>query len=131
MFHADKRDLPRDKHTVGEDSPRMTAKAQRNAEQQVASDNLRALFPKGSTVHVVQRHVSASGMSRALQVLAVENNEIWDVSYLVRRALRWQPHRSHPGVVVKGAGMDMHFHLVYTLAQALYGDGYALNKRSL
>jgi len=105
----------------------------RNEEQRAALlDDLRTRFPKGSVVHVVQRHVSASGMSRALSVLAVlDEREIEDVSWLVRRALRLPMNQTHGGVTVKGTGMDMHFHLVYTLAQALYGDGYALTKRSL
>ena len=35
------------------------------------------------------------------------------------------------GVRVNGAGMDMHFHLVYVLANVLHGDGDALRKVSL
>lgn len=102
-----------------------------NEEREAAHDMLRAHFPKGSTVAVVQRHVSASGMSRAISVLAATENDIEDVSWLVRRALGWPLNHRHGGVVVKGAGMDMHFHLVYTLAQTLYGDGYALKHRTI
>ena len=32
-------------------------------------------------------------------------------------------------VGVGGCGMDMGFHMVYTLASVLYGDGYALKER--
>jgi hypothetical protein len=102
-------------------------------EMQEASDRLRKMFPQGSTVHTVVRHVSASGMTRAISVLAHEDGSevIEDVSCLVRRALDWPMDQTHGGVRVKGAGMNMAFHLVYSIAQALYGDGYALSNRPI
>lgn len=101
------------------------------AERDKAIETLREIFPVGSTATTIVRHVSSSGMSRAIQVLAVQDGEIRDVDYLVRRVLGWPLHRSDAGVVVKGAGMDMAFHLVYSLSSALHGDGYAISKRSV
>lgn len=37
----------------------------------------------------------------------------------------------HNGIKVEGAGMDMGFHLVYSLSQRLFGDGYKLSHRWL
>ena len=92
------------------------------------------LFPRESTCYVFTTHVSSSGMTRWIKVLAIHDDEIWDVSYLVGQALGWPVNnRGHSGVRVRGAGMDMHFHLIYTLSQALYGahHGYDLTMRAL
>jgi len=98
-----------------------------------AITRLTVMFPKNSPVHTVVRNVSASGMTRSISVLHHEDGSeiIEDVSYLVRRALGLQVDPKRGGVKVQGAGMDMSFHLVYSLAQALYGDGYALSNRSI
>jgi hypothetical protein len=50
---------------------------------------------------------------------------------MVARAIGWKFDQVHGGVKVDGAGMDMGFHLVYTLSQVLYGaqEGYALKQR--
>jgi hypothetical protein len=98
----------------------------------IAIDRLRSDFPSGSNVGTVVRHVSRSGMSRSISVLAVsEDREIHDVSHDVAVALGWKFDRNNGGVKVDGAGMDMAFRLVYSLAQVLHGNGYALNKRSV
>jgi len=103
-----------------------------DAEQAVAVAELREIFPSGSNAYVVQRHVSRSGMMRHLSVLSVQEGEIRDVTYLVARALGRNLVRDpHFAVKVNGCGMDMHFALVYDLSRVLYGDGYALNKRSI
>lgn len=100
-------------------------------ERQEASDDLRALFPRGSRVTTVVRHVTPSGMSRSIQVLAVTEHGIADVSYLVQRATYLRLDTRHPGLKINGAGMDVAFALVYTLSRTIYGDGYALTKVSL
>jgi hypothetical protein len=81
---------------------------------------LRAMFPAGSTVYTVMRHVSASGMSRRITVLHADGSVVRDVSHLVARAIGWKLH-DKGGIVVGGCGMDMGFHLAYTLSQALHG----------
>lgn len=100
-------------------------------EQADAMEQLRELFPEKSTVTTLVRHVTSSGMGRSISVLAVQNGDIEDVSYLVRRVVGRELDRTHGGVKVKGAGMDMTFALVYDLALRLYGNGYALNKRNI
>jgi len=83
--------------------------ADQTADRDVARDRLRAAFPKGSTVSTVVRHVSSSGMQRAIVVLNPTGNdtEVENVSRQVARALEW------------------------SLASVLYGDGYALNVRNI
>jgi hypothetical protein len=118
----------------------MTTKAQREQDRNDAIELLRKTFPAGSVVNTVIRHVSASGMTRAISVLAIEEDgRLWNVSGLVARALDWKLHPQYPGVKVTGAGMDMAFHLVYSLSAVLYGydevDGrsgaYALKHNSV
>ena len=100
-----------------------------------ARGKLREMFPRGSRVHVVLRHVSRSGMLRHISVLHAQDGAIRDVSYLVARALDYRRDLDDGGIVVHGAGMDMGFELVYNLSMALYcpshydHDGaYALTK---
>lgn len=95
------------------------------------ADRLREYFPAGSTVSTMTLHVSQSGMTRAIAVLAAVDGEVLNVSGWVALALGWKLHRAHMAVTVKGCGMDMAYHLVHTLAQVLHADGYALNHRSI
>lgn len=87
-------------------------------------DALRKLFPIGSTVHTVLRHVSQSGLTRAISVVRVENGQVYDASYLVARALDMKLDTRWTGIRVGGVGMDMGYHLVYTLSRVLYADGF-------
>lgn len=95
-----------------------------SAERDAAVAELREMFPAGSTVHTVLRHVSRSGMSRSISVVVCDSDGIRDVSYLVARALGDRIDRDRGGVKVGGCGMDMGFHLVYNLSATLYPDGF-------
>ena len=87
-------------------------------------------FPKGSTVYLVIRQVSRSGMYRHISVHAIRDNEIrGNNSFHVANVLKWTFKDKTNAVGVGGCGMDMGFHLVYTLASVLYNDGYALKHR--
>ena len=109
-------------------TPPSKAQAARE-DRDTARARLREIFPRDAAVTVVLVHVSPSGMSRRFLVLAGEGDRIGDVSHLVLRAdVGTRPRNGAPGVVVPGTGMDMAFSLVYELAGALYGDGYALRR---
>lgn len=103
------------------------SKAQEQREAQAyARDRLRELLNPGDTVYLVLTHVARSGMQRRIMALIVRGEperttpEIMDVSGLVARAIGWRYVGHHAqGVVVNGTGMDMGFHLVYTLAGCL------------
>ena len=73
--------------------------------------------------------VSKSGMTRYLVVYTstceVERPLNW-ISVPVGQVLGWPSPANRSGVKVTGAGMDMGFHLAYSLAHVLYGDGYAV-----
>ena len=109
-----------------------------------AIERLRTMFPHGSTATTVVRHVTRSGMSRSISVLTTDSDgEIRDVSYDVARVLGWSMDRDNGGVRVQGCGMDMAFHMVYSMSRIIHADtgytrrdggtdaGYAVGKQDL
>jgi hypothetical protein len=95
-------------------------------------DILREHFPAGSTIYTICRHVSRSGMSRVISVIAITQDGPSYLSYQAAAALGWPcTDKGETGVKVGGCGMDMGFHLAYSLSHVLYGDGYALKHRWL
>lgn len=112
----------------------------KQAERDEAIQKLRAWFPKGSTVYTNVEHVSRSGMMRHISVWGYRRDEEGKIAmdpngepyrvhpnYAVSTALGWSMARD--AVKVSGCGMDMCFHLVYTLSHVIHGDGYALKHR--
>jgi hypothetical protein len=63
------------------------------------------------TIYTVIRHVSASGMQREISVKMIDAGRIIHLDYLVSTALGTKIGK-HGGLVIKGCGMDMGFHLV-------------------
>jgi len=119
-------------------------------------NDLRAWMPKGSTVYTIVRSVARSGMSRVISPMVLEQHtkcELCGLSgpqhgqaahkysaeyysepifpeYKIAQLLGWSLDKNH-GIKVQGCGMDMGFHMVYTLASILYDDGNALKQRWL
>ncbi|WP_159795690.1 hypothetical protein [Puerhibacterium puerhi] len=109
-------------HTEAE---RLTMTAHLTHAQAAARDTLRDLLPPGATVRVIIRHVSASGMMRTISPVVVVGDSVRDLSGLVARAgIGFREDSKRYGLRVGGAGMDMGFHLVYSLSSALYPDGF-------
>jgi len=94
--------------------------------------DMRETLPPGSTVYTVLRHVSASGMTRSIDAYALlpdpdDSGRIvkrW-LSYRIAAILGMSYDERRECVKVGGAGMDMGFHLVYSLSSYLYRDGFA------
>jgi len=63
------------------------------------------------TIYTVIRHVSASGMQREISVKMIDAGRIISLDWLVSNATGTKIGK-HNGLVVKGCGMDMGFHLV-------------------
>lgn len=94
---------------------------------------LRASTEGGKAIiYTIIRSVAKSGMSRVISFNYVEakTNRILSLDYAIGQFLDYKPAK-HEGLHIKGCGMDMGFHVVYTLAQELYGDGYKLVQRWL
>lgn len=100
----------------------LTKKAQ--AERDEAIQELRAMLPPGSTVYSNLRHVSQSGMSRAISFHVVEDGHIRNITYLVGLVAGYPWHAKHEGLRVEGCGMDMGFSVVNNLSHYLYPDGF-------
>ncbi len=113
----------------------MTTKKQDKANRKAESlDTLRRLLPEGTTVYTVLRHCSASGMSRRIDLYVIVDNEPRFLSGYVRDALDYRQHKDG-SLIVGGAGMDMGYHLVHSLAGCLFGHndrgGYKLKHQWL
>lgn len=86
-----------------------------------ARDRLLKLLKHGDTVYTVMRNVSSSGMSRRIDVYTIKDNRPQYLSGYVATLTGWKLH-DKGGIVVGGCGMDMGFHLVYTLSSILFRD---------
>lgn len=96
------------------------------AERQEARDKLLTYLQPGDDVYVVNRHTSASGMTRFLELFKIEDGTPHRLTYLAAKALGWTYSDKYEAIKVEGAGMDMGFHTVYSLAQTIfYSDQFA------
>lgn len=87
-------------------------------------EDARRSMPPGSTVYTTVKHVTRSGMQRSINVTTIEDNEPRWWSYRVAAILGWSFDDDREAVKADGAGMDMGFHLVYSLSSLLYPDGF-------
>lgn len=96
---------------------------EKNQIKQEATFQLEKMLPAGSTVYTSIKSVSRSGMSRDIAVYCVRDGRIYAVTFWVARLLGWRLIEGNGGraVRVEGVGMDMGYHLVESLAIALYG----------
>jgi hypothetical protein len=99
-----------------------TTKAQQE-EIEHAKTNLRAILPPGSTIYTVLKSVARSGMSRHIAVYAIVNGEPQSINWETAKVLGYT--RSDDGSLkVSGGGMDMGFHLAYSLSRSLYNGSF-------
>jgi hypothetical protein len=89
-----------------------------------------------ATVYTVLRSVSSSGMTRHISLKVVDSDgDILDITYLAARALgdKLQERNGFNTLKVNGCGMDMGFHIVYSLSSVLFAGqeraGYKLSQR--
>lgn len=93
-------------------------------EKAEAARELRKLLKPGDTVYTVLRHVSSSGMSRRIDLYCIKNNKPRFLSGWAARVLGYKRASKGDGLVVGGCGMDMGFHVVYSLGYALWPKGF-------
>lgn len=105
------------------DCKKITAKAYKEAVRENAKAQLRKIFPPSSTVYTILKHVSSSGMSRRIDVIAHTETGPRKVSHLVADAAGFKTAKDG-SLVVGGCGMDMGFHVAYSLSSALYRGGF-------
>jgi Na+-translocating ferredoxin:NAD+ oxidoreductase RnfG subunit len=114
----------------------ITKKTQQAIDKELARMELREIFAKQDrpTVYTVLRHVSQSGMSRDISLLIVEDGRLRNITYLAGKALgdKVKDRNGQWVIRVNGCGMDMGFHLVYSLSSVTYAHnkeraGYVLH----
>jgi len=106
----------------------MSSRTNQRAE---AIERMRRWIRPGDTLYCVMRHVSRSGMTRVIDLLAIQDGDIVRIGYDAALVLGWPYDYRRGGVKVSGCGMDMGFHLVYSLGHALFGTGEVLKQRWL
>ena len=102
---------------------------------------LKKLIEKGGrVVYSINRHVSSSGMNRAISFfIAVPltkkeqeqksrrgsnpKTNIICIDWEIAKLGLYKEDRNHGGLKVGGCGMDMHFSVVYNLGRALFPEG--------
>lgn len=94
------------------------------SEKEKAVKELREILSPGDTVYTVLRHVSRSGMTRYIDAFVMRDERPYYLSYLTNEVLGWRRSRKYDGVKVEGCGMDMGFHLVYSLSRSIFPDGF-------
>lgn len=128
---------------------KLTAKAGEAAIKLQSMNELLKLIKPGSTIRTNVNHVSANGMTRRISCYIVDprDNDIICIDSYVSDITGYK-NSDKGGLIVSGCGMDMGFHLVYTLGAMLWPNGtdtahgtrngqpdstggYALKQRSL
>lgn len=103
----------------------LTKKAGKAAMREQAKKYLLSIVKPGDTVHTILRHVSSSGMSRRISVIANTRQGPCDISGHVAELLDMRRNDRDGALVVGGCGMDMGFHVVYNLGLSLWPKGTA------
>jgi hypothetical protein len=102
----------------------MSTKRITTTDRDEARERLRTILQPGDTVYTTLKHVSRSGMSRLIGVHAIQDNEPCWLSYLVHTATGLSFNDKREALRADGCGMDMGFHVAYTLSRVLYPDGF-------
>lgn len=93
-------------------------------EREESAAILRTLYPVGSTVPMRVEYVSRNGMRRHISVWHRSDKGTWsNASRMVAEVVGMPLNGRGDALVVDGCGMDMCFHLVYSLSRGLYRQG--------
>jgi hypothetical protein len=109
----------------------MTKEMKANQLESIAT--LKNLLKPGNKVTTILRSVARSGMTRRISYIIAKDAEIIDITWDVARALG-EPVKQRgqyvqdSGLFVQGCGMDMGFHVVYSLSRTLFPDGFGATR---
>jgi hypothetical protein len=105
----------------------LSKKEQKQADFDYAKKQLLDYYlTEGATVYTVLRSVSSSGMSRTMSLKVAKDGKILDLTYYASVVLGYKlvEVNGSRALRVGGCGMDMGFHVVYSLASVLFRDKY-------
>jgi hypothetical protein len=119
--------------------PSIKAQLKGVTDKELAAHTLKLQYfnDKRATVYTVLRSVSSSGMTRHISLKVAQGDDIYDITYLAAQAMGDKLHdkQGYNTIKVNGCGMDMGFHLVYSLASVLFAgeerEGYKIAQRWL
>ena len=101
----------------------LTRKAGEEAYRAQAKADLLEFIKPGSTIYCILRHVSASGMSRRISLVVMQDGKPRNITGTAAAAMASTLNRDEFSIVVNGCGMDMGFHLVSSLGCRLWPKG--------
>ncbi|AWI10332.1 hypothetical protein [Ereboglobus luteus] len=117
-------------NTIIADKP-LTAKQAKDAERAEAVESLKKSLKRGATVYTILRHVSASGMSRCLDIYTIKHDQPLRLTWSAAKVLDATYDCRREALRINGCGMDMGFAVTSNLSRKLFGDTYALQHRWL
>lgn len=100
----------------------MTKKQQQERDEY--RERLLTVIAPGDTVFTVIRHRSRSGMYRALDIYVMHDGRPFRITFWTAKAIGARYDDRHEALGISGCGMDMGFHVVYSLSRTLFPDGY-------
>ena len=92
-------------------------------ERQEALEHLRSVLKPGDEIYTQCQHVSASGMTRWLDVFYMRDNRPHRITWPVCAAADFIFCDRRGQLKIEGCGMDMGFQAVYCLGLSLWPDG--------
>jgi hypothetical protein len=102
---------------------RTMTKAEKAAAITDAMEMLNKFLKPGSKVYTVVRSVAKSGMSRTIDLYTIHEGEMMYLSGYAATVLDYR--RTDQGALkVSGCGMDMCFHIVYSLSRKMFPNGF-------
>jgi hypothetical protein len=82
---------------------------------------IREILKKGKhQIYTLCRHVSQSGMFRLISCFVIIKNKPVCIDWYIEDLGLFKRHSMKEGLRVSGCGMDMGFHVVYSLSCAVY-----------
>lgn len=95
-------------------------------EVEEALQDLKRMLPVGTKIYTRVMAVAKSGMSRTMKTYYVNRGgEIVALNWYICLVMG-EPMQKDGSIRVHGCGMDMGFHLVYSLSRRLFPDGFAV-----
>lgn len=100
------------------------------AENEIAStkEKLLHLLNGERNIYTSVKRVSSTGMSRHICLYFAKDSRIIDITWYAAKILEYKRNPDTGGLVVGGCGMDMGFHVVYSLSRSLFPNGFKLNE---
>ena len=92
---------------------------QKREQKENSLNTLKNLIKEGDTVYTSLQSVSSTGMSRRLNVYIAKDNRIINITWHVANVLEYRYNEQKESLVIGGCGMDMGYHLVYSLSGVL------------